>query len=189
MHPSRPNVSKLETKQRHRPIQGRSRARPGPSPARPVLACTGKWAIGYPGGQAGFEFVTSCVGQPLSVVHLHWSTRDPVAIAEDAAREAALIEQHTYSSIGRRVSDFSYLPARQPIQPVSQPVKQSLGQVQVHGYCPQLERGPLVLLLIRLSRLFRHEDPLPQWARPRVTWADLQAPTNPHPSVQATYLR
>lgn len=85
MHPSRPNVSKLETKRRHRPIQGRSRARPRPSPARPVLACTGKWAIGYPGGQAGFEFVTSGVGQSLSVVHLHWSTRNLVAIAENVS--------------------------------------------------------------------------------------------------------
>lgn len=124
MHASRPNVSKLETKQRHRPIQGRSRARPGPSPARPVLACTGKWAIGYLGGQAGFEFVTSCVGQSLSIVHLHSSTRDPVAIAEDAGVRSST-HSAAYSSIGRRVSDLSYLPARQPIRP-SQSTSQSV---------------------------------------------------------------
>lgn len=147
MHPLRPNVSKLETKRRHRPIQGRSRARSRPSPARPVLACTGKWAIGHPGGQAGFEFVTSCVGQSLSVVHLHWSTRNLVAIAEDGGVRGST-HSAAYSSTGRRVSGFSYLPARQPIQPVSQPVNQSLGQVQAHGYRPQLERGPLVLLLL-----------------------------------------
>lgn len=96
----------------------------------------------------------------LSVVHLHWSTRNLVAIAEDGGVRGNT-HSAAYSSIGRRVSEFSYLPARQPIQPVSQPVNQSLGQVQFHGYRPQLERGPLVLLLIRLSRLFRHEDPLP----------------------------
>lgn len=41
-------------------------------------------------------------------------------------------------------------------QPASQPA--SYLAVSSHGYCLQLDRGPLVLLLIRLSRLFRHED-------------------------------
>lgn len=125
---------------------------------------TGKWAIKpyrIPRGQAGFEFVTSTWDKP---VHLHLSTRDPVAIAEDASQR----ERSRCSIFLNWTKSFRSLILLPAGSPFSQAVNQSISHLAKfsHGYCPQLERGPLVLLLIRLSRLFRHEDPPPNGPGP-----------------------